>query len=168
MPLVHGTYGFADSYSPATNTSEKRHLAIDQGPIVVMMENYRSGLIWNLLMRNEHVRKGLSRAGVKEKPEYEQGFHLAMLNTETELYDMMRHPDRKQFELHYFVQNTGNVQFTITNKSLNKVVLEKSVQATAGEQIFEFDSKEIINGETHIIKMITSDNKEYSILTKLR
>jgi hypothetical protein len=81
---------------------------------------------------------------------------------------MMRHPDRKLFELNYFIGNAGNVRFTITNKSLNKVVLEKSVQASAGENIFEFDSKEIINGKQHIIKMITPDNKEYSILTKLR
>ncbi len=168
LPLAHGTYGFADSYSPSTNTSEKKHLAIDQGPIVVMMENYRSGLIWNLMMKSEHVKRGLSRAGVKVKPVYEQGFHLAMLNTETELYDMMRHPDRKLFELHYSVQSAGNVRFTITNKSLNKVVLEKTVQAPSGEQIFDFDSKEIINGKAHIIKMTTPDNKEYSILTKLR
>jgi hypothetical protein len=91
-----------------------------------------------------------------------------MLNTETEVYDMIRHPDRKQFELNYFLESAGNVRFTITNKSLNKVVFEKSVQATAGEQIFEFDSKDIINGKPHIIKMIAPDNKEYSILTRLR
>jgi hypothetical protein len=168
LPLVQGTYGFADSYSPATNTSEKKHLAIDQGPIVVMMENYRSGLIWNLMMKSEHVKRGLSRAGVKEKPDYKQGFYLAMINTETKVYDMMRHPDRKQFELHYSVQNAGNVRFTISNQALNKVVLEKSVQVTAGEHVFEFDSKEIINGKSHTIKMVTPDNKEFSILTKLR
>ncbi|HSO89378.1 MAG TPA: glucoamylase family protein, partial [Draconibacterium sp.] len=137
--LLHGTYGFADSYSPSSNTSEKRHLAIDQGPIVVMMENYRSGLIWKLMMKNEHVKQGLSRAGVKEKPAYKQGFHLAMINNITSEYDMMRHPDRKQFELNYFLESAGNVRFTITNKSLDKVVLEKTVQASAGGQIFEFD-----------------------------
>ena len=168
LPLAHGTYGFADSYSLATNTSEKRHLAIDQGPIVVMMENYRSGLIWNLMMKSEHVQRGLSRAGVKEKPGYEQGFHLAMINTATEEYDMMRHPDRKQFELNYFLESAGNTQFTITNKAGDKIVFEKSVSATAGENILEFDSKDIINGKQYLIKMITPDSKEYSILTNLR
>jgi hypothetical protein len=120
------------------------------------------------MMNNEHVKRGLSRAGVKEKPEYKQGFHLAMINNNTSEYDMMRHPDRKQFELNYFLESAGNVRFTITNKSLNKVVLEKIIQASAGENIFEFDSKEILNGKQHVIKMITPDNKEYSILTKLR
>jgi hypothetical protein len=168
LPLVHGTYGFADSYSPATNTSEKKHLAIDQGPIVVMVENYRSGLIWNLLMKSEHVQRGLSRAGVKEKPDYEQGFYLAMINTATEEYDMMRHPDRQQFELNYFLESAGNTQFTITNKAGGKIVFEKSVSATAGENILEFDSKDILNGKQYLIKMITPDSKEYSILTRLR
>lgn len=166
--LVHGTYGFADSYCLATNTSEKKHLAIDQGPIVVMIENYRSGLIWSLLMKNEHVKLGLSRAGVKDKPAYKQGFHLAMLNTTTNEYDMMRHPDRKQFELNYYLESTGNVQFTITNNTQNKVVFEKTVSGSAGENIFQFDSTEILNGKQHTVKMTTPDNKEYTIVTRLR
>jgi len=92
--LAHGTYGFADAYSPETSTSEKKHLAIDQGPIVVMMENYRSGLIWNLLMKNADIQKGLALAGMKAKPNFKEGFHKAISNTYTNEYDMMRHPDR--------------------------------------------------------------------------
>ncbi len=167
-PIMHGAYGFADSYRPATNTSEKKHLAIDQGPIVVMIENYRSELIWNLMMKNEYVKLGLKRAGVKDKPDYKQGFHLAMLNTATKEYDMMRHPDRNQFELDYFLESTGNVQFTITNKTQSKVVFEKTVSGTAGENVFQFDSKEILNGKQYSIKMIAPDNKEYTILTRFR
>ena len=167
-PMMHGTYGFADAYCLSTNTSEKKHLAIDQGPIVVMIENYRSGLIWNLMMKNEHIKTGLARAGVKDKPDYKQGFHLAMINTATEEYDMMRHPDRKQFELNYFLESAGNTQFTISNKAGDKVVFEKSVPANAGENMLEFDSKDILNGKPYLIKMITPDSKEYSILTRLR
>lgn len=168
MPLAQGTYGFADAYSPGTSTSEKKQLAIDQGPIVVMMENYRSGLIWNLMMKNEHVTSGLNRAGVKAKPAYKQGFHLAIINTATGEYDMMRHPDRKQFELDYFLESAGNVKFTVTNKAQSKVVLEKTVTGNAGENVFAFDNQEIINGKQHILKMIAPDGKEYTLLTKLR
>ncbi len=39
------------------------YLGIDQGPIVAMIENYRSGLIWKLMQRNPHIRRGLERAG---------------------------------------------------------------------------------------------------------
>ena len=70
--LAQGTYGFADAYCPQTNTSESKELAIDEGPIVVMMENYRSGLIWNLMMKNEHVKAGLLLAGVNVQPDYQE------------------------------------------------------------------------------------------------
>ena len=39
------------------------YLSIDQGPIVAMIENYRSGLIWKLMQRHPHIRRGLERAG---------------------------------------------------------------------------------------------------------
>jgi len=39
------------------------YLGIDQGPIIAMIENYRSELIWNIMKRNPYIRKGLERAG---------------------------------------------------------------------------------------------------------
>ena len=41
----------------------KRYLAIDQGPIVAMIENYRSGLGWDLFMRAPEVQEGLKKLG---------------------------------------------------------------------------------------------------------
>ncbi|HAQ20289.1 MAG TPA: hypothetical protein DCR40_13820 [Prolixibacteraceae bacterium] len=168
MPLAQGSFGFADAYCLSTNTSEKKHLAIDQGPIVVMIENYRSGLIWKLMMKNEHVKLGLKLAGVKDKPSYKQGFHLAIINTLTGEFDLMRHPDRKFFELDYFMESAGNVKFTVTSKVQNKLVLEKTVPGNVGENVFEFDSKEIINGKPYTISMTTPDGKLYTLQTRLR
>jgi hypothetical protein len=39
------------------------YLGIDQGPILAMIENYRSGLVWKTMRRNPHIRLGLERAG---------------------------------------------------------------------------------------------------------
>ena len=39
------------------------HLAIDQGPIIVMIENYRTQLLWRLFMKNKDVLKGLRKLG---------------------------------------------------------------------------------------------------------
>ena len=39
------------------------HLAIDQGPIVVMIENYRTGLLWNLFMKIPDIQNGLKKLG---------------------------------------------------------------------------------------------------------
>ena len=56
-------FGPYDAYSSENNWYVKRYLAIDQGPIPVMIENYRSGLLWELFMSNTEVRMGLEKLG---------------------------------------------------------------------------------------------------------
>jgi hypothetical protein len=60
---IWGEYGFADAFSEEHNWVAKSYLAIDQGPIVVMIENHRSGLLWKLFMSNPDVQKGLTKLG---------------------------------------------------------------------------------------------------------
>ncbi|MCP9749714.1 beta-glucosidase [Ferruginibacter sp. HRS2-29] len=64
---IWSDYGFADGFSEEKNWYAKTHLAIDQGPIIVMIENYRSGLIWKLFMQNKDVQNGLTKLGFKSK-----------------------------------------------------------------------------------------------------
>lgn len=56
-------YGFVDGFSEHFNWYAQSHLAIDQGPIVVMIENHRTGLIWRLFMRIPEIQNGLKRLG---------------------------------------------------------------------------------------------------------
>ena len=56
-----GKYGPYDAFSLHHNWSLPRYLAIDQGPIPVMIENYRTGLLWDLFMKNQDVQNGLKR-----------------------------------------------------------------------------------------------------------
>jgi hypothetical protein len=58
-----GSYGFYDAFSETDNWYPKKYLAIDQGPTVVMIENYRSGLLWNLFMSCPEIKKGLKKLG---------------------------------------------------------------------------------------------------------
>ncbi len=58
-----GKYGFYDAFSETENWFPARYLAIDQGPIVIMIENYRTGLLWDLFMQNEDVQAGLDKLG---------------------------------------------------------------------------------------------------------
>jgi hypothetical protein len=60
---IWGPYGFYDAFSETDNWFPNHYLAIDQGPAVVMMENYRSGLLWNLFMSCPEVQKGLRKLG---------------------------------------------------------------------------------------------------------
>lgn len=58
-----GPYGFYDAFNVTYGWWADSYLAIDQGPIVVMIENYRSGLLWNLFMKNPEIKAGLSKLG---------------------------------------------------------------------------------------------------------
>ena len=60
---IWGIYGFYDAFSEQKNWYPQRYLAIDQGPVVVMIENYRSGLIWNLFMSCPEIKNGLQKLG---------------------------------------------------------------------------------------------------------
>ncbi len=58
-----GEYGFRDSFHLGQNWFAPSFLAIDQGPIVVMLENARTGLVWELFMSRSDIRAGLAKLG---------------------------------------------------------------------------------------------------------
>lgn len=60
---VWGEFGFYDAYSETENWFPKRYIGIDQGPIVVMIENGRTGLLWNLFMSAPEIQQGLTKLG---------------------------------------------------------------------------------------------------------
>jgi hypothetical protein len=60
---IWSEYGFVDAFNETADWYAKSHLAIDQGPIIVMIENYRTGLLWNLFMKIPEIQNGLKRIG---------------------------------------------------------------------------------------------------------
>lgn len=58
-----GDYGFYDAFNVTESWYANSYLAIDQGPIVVMIENYRTGLLWDLFMSAPEVQAGLDKLG---------------------------------------------------------------------------------------------------------
>jgi len=62
---IWGDYGFTDAFNETQNWYAKSYLAIDEGPIVAMIENYRSGLLWKLFMSCPEIRRGLVKLGME-------------------------------------------------------------------------------------------------------
>jgi hypothetical protein len=78
---VYTRYGFVDAFNPSFHFTDRplhsgrvvpglgwvdnEYLGIDQGPIVAMLENYRSDFVWRVMRRNPYIRAGLERAGFK-------------------------------------------------------------------------------------------------------
>lgn len=58
-----GEYGFYDAFSLSSQWFASSTLAIDQGPIIVMIENHRSGLLWDLFMSAPEVKAGMKKLG---------------------------------------------------------------------------------------------------------
>jgi hypothetical protein len=77
---LFGRYGFVDAFNPTLDVATRTHhgyvvpgvgwfdtdmLGIDQGPILAMLENWRSDLVWKTMRSNPHLVRGLKRAGFK-------------------------------------------------------------------------------------------------------
>ncbi len=76
---LYGRYGFLDAFNPTFTFTDvplqhgrvvpdlgwfdTDHLGIDQGPILIMIENHRSGLVWRLMREAPEIVRGLRRAG---------------------------------------------------------------------------------------------------------
>ena len=65
---IWGKYGFADAFNESADWVATDNLAIDQGPIIVMIENFRTGLLWRLFMSCPEIREGLRILGFEESP----------------------------------------------------------------------------------------------------
>jgi hypothetical protein len=63
---VWGKYGFVDSFNRDKNWYSDIVIGIDQGPILLMAENYLTGFVWKYFMKNEYIKKAMSGVGFKE------------------------------------------------------------------------------------------------------
>jgi len=63
-----GEFGFKDAFNPKQNWFAESYLAIDEGPIINMIENYRSALLWNLFMSNPEIDPALNAIGFVADP----------------------------------------------------------------------------------------------------
>lgn len=62
-PRLWGEFGFHDAFNLDRDWFARSYLAIDQGPIVCMIENYRTGLCWRMFMANPEIAPMLKAIG---------------------------------------------------------------------------------------------------------
>lgn len=62
-PSLWGPYGFRDAFNPTLGWIGSDYIGIDQGPIVIMIENYRTGAVWRRFMQIPYIQTALERAG---------------------------------------------------------------------------------------------------------
>jgi hypothetical protein len=68
-PKIWGVFGFHDSFNETENWFDEDYMALNQAPIVVMIENHRTGLVWRNFMANPEVKPALDAIGFKPDPD---------------------------------------------------------------------------------------------------
>lgn len=107
-----GSYGFKDAFSPRMNWTASSYIAIDQGPIIVMVENHRSALLWDLFMANPEIQPMLDAIGfVKDITPVEEG--ESNTPVKYELVGNYPNPFNPSTTIEYKIAKGCNVNLTI-------------------------------------------------------
>ncbi|MDR3038909.1 MAG: beta-glucosidase [Candidatus Adiutrix sp.] len=173
---VWGPYGPRDAVSLKDDWVSPHYLAIDQLPMALMAENYRSGLLWRLFMADPDVRAGLARAGLRE-PALEEGFPEAVVTLkkagsryEPDSYEIRRHPDQGRYLVPYWSAAAGPVAFTLTDREApdGPPLLKMTAQASKGRNILVFPDFEP-PGEARLLDLAltTAEGREYHLPLRL-
>ncbi|MDZ7288532.1 MAG: T9SS type A sorting domain-containing protein [candidate division KSB1 bacterium] len=136
-----GPYGFKDAFNLKADPDwfDPDYIGIDQGPIVIMIENYRSQLIWNLFMSNPEIQEAMKKAGyVTTAVEEKTGDALPRRFV---LEQNFPNPFNAGTSLRYYLPQAGVVHLAIydLNGKLVNVIVDGS--QAAGEHVVNWDGR---------------------------
>jgi hypothetical protein len=105
-----GPMGFYDAFNLKENWFANTYLAIDQGPILAMIENYRSGLLWDLFMQAPEIQLALEKTGFSaatpvNEPEYLGPDHFKLR--------LSPNPAGQQTWVEFQLSHSENVQISV-------------------------------------------------------
>jgi hypothetical protein len=130
-----GIYGFYDAFNQKRNWYATSYLAIDQGPIIAMIENYRSGMIWDSFMKNPEIQPALTSMGFVSDP---NGI-IEGNNNQLNNISITPNPSDGLFTLQFNSLITGIIKIKVKNAT-GQFLLEKEYQCTStGTHKVSFD-----------------------------
>jgi|GEM_PF-1711678 len=166
-------YGPLDAVNLRDSWVSPHYLAIDQLPMVLMVENYRSGLLWNLMMSDPEIRTGLERAGLKP-PELAEGFPEAIVTQIrngrkylADAYEIRRHPDSGLYAVPFWCTEAGPVNMSISGPDEGPPLMETTVKAGRGRNYLTFAQFRRNDGQLLTLTMTTAEGKEYRLPLRL-
>jgi len=140
-------YGFRDAFNLKANWWGPDVIGIDQGPIVIMVENHRTQRVWNLFMQNADIQRGLQRAGftkvtgvVEENSEIPDAYALEQ---------NYPNPFNASTTIRYAIPKSGHVAIQVFDVLGRKVAtLVNEVKNTARYSVV-FDGGKLASGLYH-------------------
>ncbi len=118
---IWGNFGFFDAFNQEANWYATSYLAIDQGPIIDMIENYRSQLLWNKFMANPEIQPMLDTIGFVPDP----SSIVNLSNEGTQLLNCYPNPASKQVTIEFSIEKSSGISLEIFN---SKGVLVKYLE----------------------------------------
>jgi hypothetical protein len=142
---AYSAYGFGDAFCPEMHSKwvDFAVLGIDQGPIVLMIENYRNNMIWARTMNNADLQRGLSLAGflrVAGVPEQgpPQGPGLA--------FSVEPNPFHGATTLRFRLGSASHVRLTLFDMAGRRLSTLLDEQRPAGEHSFSMQGRGLAPG----------------------
>jgi len=117
-----GRMGFYDAFNQQRNWYTDSYLAIDQGPIILMIENYRSRMLWNLFMSNPEIQPMLDAIGFYNSPNPVEEIR------EDQLLTLFPNPADGNFQLTFTTEHNTEVQLDLY--SMNGQLKQKALNQT--------------------------------------
>lgn len=141
---IWGIYGFKDAFNVWKNWYADSYIAIDQGPIICMVENYRSGLLWKYFMANPEIQPMLDKIG------FVKDINDVAVNTEVpnkyELMNNYPNPFNPSTTIKFSIMKEGRVTLRVYNilgKEISTLVNENKKQ---GSYFVTFNASKLSSG----------------------
>ncbi len=158
---LFGAQGFYDAFNPQRDWIASSYLAIDQGPIVGMIENYRTGLLWKYFMQNKEIKPALDAIGFKADVTPTKNIN-DLDNSNIKIYPNPSFSN--QCVLSFNLNKEEKISARIVNifgQTVREICSDKNLQV--GENNMPINIANLLNGTYYIIGKRKIEDRQFSI-----
>jgi hypothetical protein len=151
-----GYYGFRDAFNVYRDWFGRDFLGIDQGPIMLMIENQRTGLIWDVFMRSPDIQRGLEVAGfrpVSTDIESSSPRRGETGNTITITPEVFPNPSRGQISIRYVLNHVAEIQIEMIDALGRRVAHWHSGYQSTGTHVETLQFLDLASG-LYVIRLL--------------
>ncbi len=152
---IWGVFGFKDAFNPQQNWYANSYLSIDEGPIIDMIENYRSQLLWNNFMANPEIQPMLNAIGFKEDPTGVNDKPASV--TKFELLGNYPNPFNPTTMIEFSLPSVQNITLNIYD------ILGRKIKTLINGKLGEGTHQVLWNGEDNLGNHVSSGVYLYTI-----
>jgi hypothetical protein len=143
-PQLWTTYGFRDAFNISQNWWGPDVIGIDEGPIVLMIENYLNGKVWQRFMQNPDIQRGLQRGGFL--PVTTVGPPDAAFSSVVRLFPNYPNPFNASTSLTFVIPAAGHVRLRLFDVLGTEVAVLTDGHYPAGTHTVRLDRTDLASG----------------------